>query len=267
MLGEVYRKHSPDIDFIGESENIALDHIKQHIPSYDVNQKHPVSSILHQYVIGKANELATSGNEEYKKRVFHSYKTERPDLTGDSHDYDSLVNHSYDVLKKHTHEQFKSLPISVTFHPGDMDYHSSKHMVEDVNKNRHLAVFNGGEPHTHLGKIEGVKENANNMFRAVHDFYGHAVHNNQFGPKGEEIAWSVHKQMFPEAAHPALTAETRGQNSQVNYTSLNLKKLQNMHAARVAANNATDPYTKSKHLDTIKKIGANFNYAKQKASV
>jgi hypothetical protein len=57
----------------------------------------------------------------------------------------------------------------------------------------------------------------NFKFRAVHDYYTHAAHGFEFGPRGEENAWLAHRQMFSPKAIPALTNETRGQNSWVNY--------------------------------------------------
>ena len=51
---------------------------------------------------------------------------------------------------------------------------------------------------------------------------GHAIYGNQFGPKGEEIAWAIHQQMYSPLARLAMTAETRGQNSLVNYSPLNV---------------------------------------------
>lgn len=257
----------PNADLSDSSKNIVAHSIKKFAPNYDINQKHPVSSIVHQYVIGKTNELASSGNPEYKSAVYNSYKKDKPEVTGDSKNYDELVKKSYGAASSETQKQFHSLPIATTFHHGDIEYKSSKHMVDDVHANHHLAVYSGGEPHTHLGAIAGKKVNANEMFRAVHDYYGHALHGNQFGPKGEEIAWNAHRQMYSDSAKPAVTAETRGQNSQVNYTSLNLKNLADMKNHRISANNSTTPEEKQKHLDMIKKIGNNFNYAKQVASV
>jgi len=57
----------------------------------------------------------------------------------------------------------------------------------------------------------------NDKLRAVHDLFGHATNENQFGPAGEERAWREYRQMFSPEAVPALTTETRGQNSWVNF--------------------------------------------------
>lgn len=255
------------VDLNDENKNVVAHSIKKYVPNYDIKQKHPVSSIVHQYVIGKTNELATTNNEDYKKSVFASYKKHKPEIVGNTKNYDELVKKSYGAASKETKKQFHDLPIATTFHHGDVNYKTSKDMVDDVHKNHHMAVFAGGDDHTHLGAVKGNKLTANHMFRAVHDYYGHALHGNQFGPKGEEIAWNVHQQMYSDAAKPAVTAETRGQNSQVNYTTHNLKNLSDMKAHRVAANSAATPEEKQKHIDKIREIGHNFNYAKQVASV
>src|SRR5581483_8755218 len=57
----------------------------------------------------------------------------------------------------------------------------------------------------------------NDKFRAVHDYFGHAVNKNQFGPKGEEAAAIDHLVTLTPDARPALVTETRGQNSFVNF--------------------------------------------------
>jgi hypothetical protein len=57
----------------------------------------------------------------------------------------------------------------------------------------------------------------NDMFRAVHDYFGHAKEGYEFGPRGEYNAYLAHSKMFSKTAIPALTAETMGQNSWVNF--------------------------------------------------
>lgn len=57
----------------------------------------------------------------------------------------------------------------------------------------------------------------NDMFRAVHDVFGHAGIGRGFGRHGEEAAFRSHRQMYSPAAHAALASETRGQNSYLNY--------------------------------------------------
>lgn len=99
-------------------------------------------------------------------------------------------------------------------------YANSKEMREDVDNNRHLYFFQGGDlPEDHPLKQVDPKTGLtyNDKFRAVHDLFGHAAHGHEFGPKGEEGAYRTHAQMFSPDAIPALTSETRGQNNWVNY--------------------------------------------------
>lgn len=105
-------------------------------------------------------------------------------------------------------------------------YASSKHMVEDVQKNNHLWFFpsEGGFGQMSAQDLEnpllqkgqnGVVQN--DMLRAVHDYFGHAQHGFEFGVKGEEGAFQEHAQMMIDPqSRRALATETRGQNSWVN---------------------------------------------------
>lgn len=65
--------------------------------------------------------------------------------------------------------------------------------------------------------LHGNSMPANDAFRIVHDVFGHAKEGNGFGPHGEENAWRHHMQMYSPEAQKAMTSETRGQNSWVNY--------------------------------------------------
>lgn len=58
---------------------------------------------------------------------------------------------------------------------------------------------------------------ANDLFRAVHDVFGHGMEGASFRAQGEENAWQAHVRLFTGSAVAALTSETRGQNSWVNY--------------------------------------------------
>ena len=60
----------------------------------------------------------------------------------------------------------------------------------------------------------------NDIFRFVHDIYGHwggrdAKHHT-FGPNGERAAWQRHRNYYSRAALQALWCETRGQAAWVN---------------------------------------------------
>lgn len=67
----------------------------------------------------------------------------------------------------------------------------------------------------------------NDAFRVVHDYYAHASTGSQFGPRGEDVAWAAHVSTILKEkgltdqqklkAIWALTSETRGQNTWVNF--------------------------------------------------
>lgn len=58
---------------------------------------------------------------------------------------------------------------------------------------------------------------ANDLFRAVHDAFGHGLEGAGFRAQGEENAWQAHARLFTGPALQAMTSETRGQNSWLNY--------------------------------------------------
>jgi len=183
------------------------------------------SSIFKQAPIGRAFMLAATDDPAYKKAIFEQYARQMPEVVEQSgaKNYDELLAASYRQLAKETDEQFKRLPISLSYHrAGEGNYRNSKQMLQDVYGNKHLYVFQGGDEHPYLKDVDLITGlNENEKFRAVHDFFGHAVHGNEFGPKGEEIAWAAHSQMYSPLARLAMSTETRGQNSTVNYTPLN----------------------------------------------
>lgn len=203
----------------------------------------PPSSLAKQSAIGRTFQLAADGDDAYKQSVFEAYGRRYPELveaTG-AKNYDQLLEASYRQLAKETADQFHTLPVNMSYHrAGEGSYQSSGEMMRDIYGNRHLYVYQGGDPHDFLNAIDPETGlNTNEMFRAVHDFYGHAVHGNQFGPKGEEIAYGAHAQMFSPLARMAMASETRGQNSFVNYTPINAElkqRITRLNEARYEAN-------------------------------
>ena len=151
-----------------------------------------------------------------------------------------LVKASYEALARETMAQYeaaKRAGFKVEFwHPDKQAApyaDSPRYAVEDVRNNHHMYVFP-----THAGYgsepgVEGAHENpllrdsgerwnghrvtVNDIFRAVHDYYGHAKEGVGFRADGEENAWRSHAAMFSPLARFALGTETRGQNSWLNY--------------------------------------------------
>lgn len=135
--------------------------------------------------------------------------------------HDEKVKAAYAAFKAETLAQLSHLlKQGVQVRPWSKDgqpYANSKEMVEDVRKNKQLFVFLGGEmPEDHPLKeqtglsLDGKPLTYNDAFRAVHDYYGHAAHGNEFGPRGEQHAWQLHARMFSPRARKAMTTETRG---------------------------------------------------------
>lgn len=137
---------------------------------------------------------------------------------------DPQVKATYSALTKDIDEQwnYATKKLGVTFEPWKKEgqpYANSKEMMEDVRNNKHLFFFQGGElpadhPLAQVNPDTGLSYN--DELRAVHDLFGHAMEGYQFGPRGEENAWNAHSQMFSPEALPAVTTETKGQNSWVN---------------------------------------------------
>lgn len=135
----------------------------------------------------------------------------------DNNPLDPEVRAAYDALRREIHQQFAMLPVKVEpIGPQDGNhvggkYRNSREMMQDVMDNKHLWVFDGGDEHPLLSREDNFK------LRAIHDYFGHAMFGYEFGPRGEENAWIEHSKMFSPLARKALTSETRGQSSWVNF--------------------------------------------------
>lgn len=185
------------------------------------------SGLVKQAAIGRVYDIAVQGDDEYKDLVFASYQRMMPEVVeaAGAKNYDELVQASYEAMARETKDQFDAMGGSgmrFTFHDGDLEYDKASDMVRDVVENRNLNVFRGGDEHEYLKNVDpdtGLTENE--MFRAVHDLFGHSIGANSFQPKGEEIAFISHSQMYSPLARLAMASETRGQNSFVNYGTAN----------------------------------------------
>ncbi len=143
------------------------------------------------------------------------------------------VKKAYDALIRETLDQWNEIRktgLKVTKIAPDMENPypgGSKDVLKDISENNHLFYFPteqgygstevSSHPLLQKVKVDGEEVPANDVFRIVHDYFGHAKEGHSFGPQGEENAWMTHKQMYSPEAQKALTAETRGQNSWVNF--------------------------------------------------
>lgn len=163
----------------------------------------------------KAKEVANA---------FHEMKHDpsHPDV---KRSYDALIHETKNQWE-HLHQHgYKMEPFTGQGDP----YKNSAEMHADVAKNKHLWFFpthsgfgdsSGGHKDHPLLQHSGIVVNGhhlvhNDIFRAVHDVFGHAKDGTGFGPRGEENAYQSHKAMYSHVARPAVASETRGQNSWV----------------------------------------------------
>lgn len=142
--------------------------------------------------------------------------------------YDALIDETakqYDAIKK-TGLKIEPVPA------GTPDPYAANPRLAavDVAENNHLWFF---PTESGFGTVNKITDNpmlrktgekignhemlANDMFRVVHDYFGHLKQGHGFRAAGEDNAWRTHAQMYSDLARPAMTTETRGQNSWVNY--------------------------------------------------
>jgi hypothetical protein len=195
----------------------------------------PGTSLEKQGGIARVFDLAASGDPRYKHALFERYGEMFPKLvegTG-AQNYDQLTEAAYNALGDKVTRQFDQLPVSMRYHFGEGEYATPSAMMGDVLGSGNLNVYRGGDPHPFLSRIDPATGlNQNEMFRAVHDFYGHVPHGATFRPGGEELAYASHAGMMDPLEQMALMSETRGQNSWVNYGPANADLYHQMNQLR-----------------------------------
>jgi hypothetical protein len=150
---------------------------------------------------------------------------------------DPKVAASYQALIRETMAQYqaaKAAGLKAEFiPPGSPDpYGNPRNVIKDIHENNHMWVFPtdagfGSDPSIDVSdnpllgqsgeSFNGIPATHNDIFRVVHDYFGHAKEGNGFRANGEENAWLQHSRMYSPEALPAMTSETRGQNSWVNF--------------------------------------------------
>jgi hypothetical protein len=160
---------------------------------------------------------------------------------------DPKVREAYQDLIDQTLAQYRALENAGYefwfYDPANNPYPSPYDAMYDLRMNRRMGVFPtragfGSDAESSVpldtesnpllvdtgvrwsyGSPDGPKQSAtaNDVFRAVHDAFGHGLEGAGFRDRGEENAWQAHARLFRGPALGALTSETRGQNSWVNF--------------------------------------------------
>lgn len=179
-------------------------------------------------------------DEDRAKRIADAYEQMKHDPKNPK------VKKAYKELIKQTIAQYKALTdagykfwfMDLNI-PSNVEYAESPYnALRDLRENKEMGVF----PTTDgfgtsdldvednpllaetgfewsVGGLDGPKKPvlANDLFRAVHDAFGHGLEGAGFRARGEENAWQAHVRLFTGPAIGAITSETRGQNSWLNY--------------------------------------------------
>ena len=143
------------------------------------------------------------------------------------------IKSSYEALKNETLAQYQHMiengivpEIYYSSKGKPEPYISSAHMMEDVANNNKLKFLKTNiddlPPDHPMAQPSGIIINGeellvNDIFRVVHDYYGHTGQGFQFGSVGEYNAYLSHANMYSDASIPALANETLFQNAWVNY--------------------------------------------------
>ena len=157
---------------------------------------------------------------------------------------DPAVQEAYADLIRQTRAQYDALVEAgyvFTFFDGASDPYAGNPAaaMRDLRNNKRMAVYGTYDGYGTEGITAGALADnpmladtglqwadqagvmrpvvANDLFRAVHDAMGHGLEGAGFRARGEENAWQAHVRLFTGPAVGAITSETRGQNSWLNY--------------------------------------------------
>lgn len=157
---------------------------------------------------------------------------------------DPAVKEAYDDLMRQVMDQYNALTDAgyvFTFFDSQTDPYGGNpwNAMRDLRQNQRMAVYGTYDGFGTEGITTGAVENnpllrdtglrwpdqngverivtGNDLFRAVHDAFGHGLEGAGFRARGEENAWQAHARLFTGPGLGALTSETRGQNSWLNY--------------------------------------------------
>lgn len=190
------------------------------------------------------------GLPERKQRSYVKVPKDRGERLAKAYDemrndpQNPAVKKAYKDLIRQTKNQYKALTdagYEFTFYDSESDPYDGNpfNAMRDLRATKSMAVYGTYDGYGTEGITDSEIENnpmledtglrwkdqsgdrklvtANDLFRAVHDAFGHGIEGSGFRARGEENAWQAHAKLFTGPALQALTSETRGQNSWLNY--------------------------------------------------
>ena len=204
-------------------------------------------------LVGVAEQYAKDNGINFRRQAeFAIVDEERASRIADAYEamphdpQDPAVKEAYQNLIRQTLLQYRALEAAgykFYFYDENSDPYAGNpwNAMRDLRQNQRMAVFSseagfGSSNENNLsvndnpllaetglfwsyGSPDGPAKRvlANDLFRAVHDAFGHGLEGAGFRARGEENAWQAHVRLFTGSAIGALTSETRGQNSWLNY--------------------------------------------------
>jgi hypothetical protein len=192
--------------------------------------------------IGKIHDVAEAYMREHRPEIsyappaeFRPIDREHSEAIAKAYDEmkhtpnDPATKASYDAMIDETAKQYaaiKKTGLKIEPIPPGMEdpYAANPRLAaHDVAENNHLWFFPTTEGFGTVNKItsnpllrkmgEKIGDHemtANDMFRVVHDYFGHLKEGHGFRAAGEDNAWRSHSAMYSDLARPAMTSETRG---------------------------------------------------------
>ena len=244
QIGRRARQNATSRDYldVDQSETIRSSKLERlpdlHLSSLgplDKAQKAKAAYLASKNITPRRQDKYITLNVELAKKIANDF-----DLAIDD-PYNPDVIESYNAMNDETFDQWqfvKATGLKVEMiKPNQLEPYpnGAKDMLNDLHNNNHMWVYPsdfgfGQEAFTEedvsrnplLKKtgeiIDGTNARYNDIFRIVHDYFGHGLEGATFSARGEENAWQAHVRMYSPLAAKAMTTETRGQNSWVNYS-------------------------------------------------
>lgn len=140
----------------------------------------------------------------------------------------TALHRRYRTMARHNlrlYREIARLGIEIEPWPGPgQPYQDSAHLISEVHRTARLRVYLTAAGHGPGRSTDGHPLRAdsgltaggtrlchNDVFRAVHDVFGHVLLGTGFGPRGEFLAAYGQMQLYPAEVRPVLLAEQVGQ--------------------------------------------------------